>query len=274
MTKKIALITGASSGLGRELAIIHAKLGGNLVIVARREERLKTLANYLEKAYGTKVIVIKKDLSKPSAPKEVYDTIKSRNIEIDFLINNAGFGGWGEFYKVPLEKHINIIDLNVIALTKLTHLFLNDFIERGSGKVLNVSSAVALMSGPLQSVYCATKGYIMSLSNALAFEVKDTNVTVTTLIFGATRTEFAKVANMRDTDMFKSMASPIDVAYDGYVGMIKGKLNVYSGLSIWKRFLLCLVKVVPRKFTMSRMYKLQQKKHKWQHLCFLICFIS
>ena len=149
--KKVALITGASSGIGKEFARIHAEKGGDLVITARREEKLNELKNELEQKHGIKVMVIGKDLSQANAPKEIYDEVKNAGIEVDYLINNAGFGGHGKFHERDWNLDLTMINLNVTALSAMTRLFLPDFVKRNSGKILNVSSTASLMPGPLQS---------------------------------------------------------------------------------------------------------------------------
>ncbi|MGV6846372.1 MAG: SDR family NAD(P)-dependent oxidoreductase, partial [Lutibacter sp.] len=180
--KKTALITGASSGIGKELAKIHAEKGGNLVLVARRAEKLNELKQELDKKYHIQVTVIAKDLTLLNAPQEIYDIVKEKGITIDYLINNAGFGGHGKFHERSLDQDLAMINLNVVALTLLTKLFLPDFVQRNSGRILNTSSTASFMPGPLQAVYFATKSYVTFLSNAIAEELYDTNITVTALM--------------------------------------------------------------------------------------------
>lgn len=255
---RTALITGASSGIGRELAGLHAKSGGNLVIVARGKEALEELKRELETKHSVSVYVIVKDLSLPDAAKEVYDDVKRQGITVDFLINNAGFGGQGKFHERAWEKDLAMIQVNVLALTALTRFFLPDFVQRNSGKVLNVSSTAALMPGPLQAVYYATKGFVTSFSNALAEELHDTAVTVTALMPGATETQFARVSGMDKTKLFSHGASARRVAEDGYNGMLKGKLNVISGLSIGQRIATSLIPFLPRKMLLRTVRTMQE----------------
>ena len=153
----VALISGASTGIGRELAHIHAEKGGDLVIIARSKDKLEALKKELEAKHNIKVIVIAKDLGLPESPKEIYDEIKKAGIEIEILINNAGFGGVGVFHELNYEQHMAMINLNVTSLTAMTRLFLPDFIARNSGKILNNSSTASLMPGPLQAVYLHLK---------------------------------------------------------------------------------------------------------------------
>lgn len=259
-TKKTALITGASSGIGKEFANIHAETGGNLVIVARSSDKLKALKDELEKSYDISVYVIAKDLSNPNAAKEIYNEVKSRDITVDYLINNAGFGGVGRFHVRNLQDDLNMINLNISALTALSHYFLQDFVNRNEGKILNVSSTASLLPGPLQAVYYATKAYVTSFSNALAEELSDTNVTVSNLMPGATDTDFGKVSGMDKTDLFANTASARGVAQDGYNAMIKGKLDKISGLKFSQRLMMALLPITPKKMVLSQIRKMQEVK--------------
>ncbi len=257
---KTALITGASSGIGKELCAIHAERGGDLVVVARRKDKLEQIKIALEREYAVKVMVISKDLSLAGAPKEVYDDIKNAGIEINYLINNAGFGGIGKFYEREMETDLTMINLNIVALTALTRLYLPDFIKRGSGKILNVSSTASLMPGPLQAVYYATKAYVTFFSNAIAEELHGTNVTVTNLMPGATETEFGRISGMDKTQLFKYAASSRKVAEDGYNGMVKGKIDVISGLPFILKIMLKMVPFFPKRMVLKIVRKMQEVK--------------
>lgn len=258
MNNKTALITGASSGIGREFAHIHAQKGGNVVLVARRTKELEELKTELEKEYGVDAHIISKDLSAIGAPREVYDEVKSKGIDVDYLINNAGFGGLGKFHEREIQQDLSMIQLNISALTELTHYFLRDFTAKDSGKILNVSSTASLMPGPLQAVYYATKAYVRSFSNALAEELHATNVTVTNLMPGATATEFGKVSGMDKTSLFKKAASSRKVAEDGYNAMLKGKLDVISGLPLSLRIMIAMVPLSPKKMVLSQTRRMQE----------------
>jgi len=170
--KHTALITGASSGIGREFSYIHAEQGGDLVLVARSQKELEIIQQDIQSKHGVSVMIIVKDLTKQDAPQEIYDELKEKGIELDILINNAGFGGLGYFHERDWKQDESMIQLNILALTELCRLFLPDFIERNSGKILNVSSTASLVPGPLQAVYYATKAYVTSLSDALSQELK------------------------------------------------------------------------------------------------------
>ncbi|MEM1295332.1 MAG: SDR family oxidoreductase [Verrucomicrobiota bacterium] len=258
---KTALITGASSGIGKEFARIHAEKGGDMVIVARSEDKLRALKHELEEKHSVKVQVISKDLTKPGAAQEIRDAVKAEGIEIEFLINNAGFGGHGKFHERAWEDDLAMIQLNMVTLTELCRLFLPDFITRNRGRILNVSSTASLPpGGPLQSVYFATKHYVTALSNGIAGELFDTNVTVTALLPGATETEFATAAGVGDTDMFSKMATARSVAHDGYKGMMAGKLDVVSGLTGPQKMMMASIPFTPKKMLLNEIRKMQEVK--------------
>ncbi|WP_319230904.1 SDR family oxidoreductase [Draconibacterium orientale] len=256
--KNVALITGASTGIGRELAHIHAEKGGDLVIVARSNNKLEALKTELERKHGIKVYVIAKDLGLPESPKEIYSEIKQAGIEIEILINNAGFGGVGVFHELDYEQHMAMINVNVTSLTAMTRLFLPDFVARNSGKILNTSSTASLMPGPLQAVYFATKAYVTSFSNALSEELAHTNVTVTNLMPGATETEFGASSGMDKTAMFKKTASARKVAEAGYNTMQKGKIDVVSGLTTAQKIMTSFIPFMPKKLLLKTVKSMQQ----------------
>lgn len=255
--KNVALITGASSGIGREFCRIHAEKGGDIVAVARREPQLEHLKAELESTYSIHVHIITKDLSVPSAPQEIYNSVKMADIEIDILINNAGFGGVGKFYEREWEQDYSMVMVNIMALTALTRLFLPDFVRRNRGKILNVSSSAAFLPGPLQAVYYASKSYVTSLSNALAEELYDTDITVTALMPGATDTEFAKVSGMDKTAAGKPDFSARKVASEGYEGMLRGKLNIVSA-SFSQKLMVKFIPFLPKKILLKAIRKMQE----------------
>lgn len=258
--KKTALITGASTGIGKELAIIHAEKGGDLILIARSKDKLEAVKAELVKKYGIEVLVIAKDLGNSKAPQEIYDEVKSAGIEIDFLMNNAGFGGVGKFHERDWEQDLAMINLNIVALTAITRLFLPDFVKRNEGKILNVSSTASLMPGPLQAVYFATKAFVTSFSNAIAEELSDTNITVTNLMPGATETEFGRISGMDKTTMFDNTASAQSVAQDAYNGMLAGKLDVISGLPFPLKMMMTIIPFAPKKMMLKQVHKMQQSK--------------
>ena len=256
--KKTALITGASSGIGLELARIHAAKGGDLILVARSTEKLNELKIDLEAKYKIVAAVITKDLTAPNASQELYDEVKLLDIEVDYLINNAGFGGIGKFLERKLEEDVSMIQLNVIALTQLTHRFTNDFVKKGSGKVLNVSSTASLIPGPLQATYYATKAFVTSFSNALSEELRGTGVTVTNLMPGATDTDFGKVSGMDKTKLFDAPVSALQVARDGYNAMFSGEINIISGLTFSQKLLMKLMPFMPKNMVLKQIREMQE----------------
>ncbi len=258
--KNVALITGASSGIGKDIATIHASKACDLVIVARREDKLSELKTKLESEYGVTVLIIVKDLSLPTAPKEIYDELIAKNIEIDYLVNNAGFGGLGNFHERNWETDAQMIDLNVRALTELCRRFLPDFVARKKGRILNVSSTAALVPGPLQAVYYASKAYVRSFSLAIASELSDTNITVTALLPGATATEFGSNSGMDKTNLFNKPFSSMEVAQTGYDAMMKGKLETKAGLSFGQKMMMAFVPLTPIKVILKQVKSMQQTK--------------
>lgn len=230
MKNKTALITGSYGGLGTCFVKIHAGQGGDLVLVGRSQSKLDEQAETVKKEYKVEVHTIAADLSSSDAAQMIYDTCKENGWTVDYLINNAGFGGQGDFARErTMEQDMSMIAVNIETPTRMCRLFLPDFISRGERKVLNVSSTAATMPGPLQAVYYATKAYVTSLSNALWRELQGTGVTVTALMPGAMQTGFAKAGGLSDTKLFANAVDPTKVAQDGYDGMLKGKLPTLPG---------------------------------------------
>ncbi len=252
---KTALITGASSGIGKELAYIHAENRGNLLLVARREEKLLELKKDIESRFSVNVSIFAQDLTETTAVSNLMLFIEQNNLQIDYLINNAGFGGIGAFHEREWEKDRKMIQLNILALTELTRMLLPDMVKRREGKILNISSVASLLAGPLQAVYFATKAYVTSFSNALYEELKGTGVTVSTLLPPPTETEFGRISEMDKTPLFNNTTSAKKVAKAGYEEMLKGKLNVLLGTSKLLPFLLSFV---PKKLALKYM-KSKQK---------------
>jgi len=257
---KRALITGASGGIGLELAQIHAANGGDLVLVARSRDKLLRIKSELEQQYKIKVHVIVQDLTETNAGRAVYDEVKSAGLEIDYLINNAGFGGIGKFNERKLEEDLAMIQLNVMALVELSHLYVKDFVARGSGKVLQVSSTASLVPGPLQATYYATKAFVTSFSNALAEELSGTRVSVTNLMPGATDTDFGKVSGMDKTKLFDDVSSAKSVAEDGYKAMMAGDIDKISGLTFSQKVLMKIMPFMPKKMILKQIRGMQEVK--------------
>jgi uncharacterized protein len=227
-----ALVTGASNGIGLELARIHASKGGNLVLVARNLEKLNDIKVELEKKFNIKVYTIGKDLSKLDAALEVFNETNQQKIPIDYLINNAGFGDFGMFVETDWQKELQMINLNITTLTQFTKLYVQDMVKRGNGKIMNVASTAAFQSGPTMAVYYATKAYVLSFSEAVDNEVSDKGVTVTTLCPGATESGFQAAAAMEESALVKGKKLPSakEVAEYGYTSMMNGKTVAIHGM--------------------------------------------
>ncbi|MFN5417632.1 MAG: SDR family NAD(P)-dependent oxidoreductase [Flavobacteriia bacterium] len=252
-----ALITGASSGIGLELAKIHAQKGGNLVLVARNLEILETLKQELEAKHKISVYVIGKDLSKIDAAMEVHSELLEKNIQIDYLINNAGFGDFGMFVETEWEKEERMINLNITCLTQFSKIYAKEMVKRKSGRIMNLASTAAFQSGPTMAVYFATKAYVLSLSEAVDNEVRSFGVTVTSLCPGPTVSGFKAAADMENSALFKSKNLPTakDVAEYGYKAMLKGKPVAIHGFLNY--ILANSVRFVPRQWAVKIVRKMQ-----------------
>lgn len=233
--KKTALITGASNGIGLELARVHAQKGDNLVLVARSLDKLETLKKELEAKHSISVHNIGIDLSMADAAQKVFDETQSKGIQIDYLINNAGFGDFGMFAETDWNKEQQMIALNITTLTQFTKLYIKEMVKRKSGKIMNVASTAAFQSGPTMAVYYATKAYVLSFSEAVDNEVRDKGVTVTTLCPGATESGFQSAADMHESRLVKGRKLPTskEVAEYGYKAMMKGQTVAIHGLMNW-----------------------------------------
>lgn len=257
--KKTALITGASSGFGVEFAKCFAKDGHNLVIVARRLDKLNSLAEELREVYRVDVTVLGKDLGKMEEVQSVFDTLQKAKIHIDYLVNNAGFGDFGNFHEAKWEKLEQMADVNIKALMKLSYLFMKPMVDAGFGRILNIASTAAFQPGPLMAVYYATKAFVLSFSEAIGNELQGTGVTVTTLCPGASESEFQVAANLDESKLFrrKKLQTSKEVAEYGYKEMMKGSMTVIPGLlnkvgAISARF-------APRKMVLKMVRKIQEK---------------
>ena len=228
---RVALITGASSGIGLELARIFALNRHNLVLVARDRNRLLALAAELESRFGITVTAISKDLAAPGASDQILADLRQRSIVIDMLVNNAGFGTSGPFAQTDVGQCLELLQVNVVALTHLTRLVVPGMIARGFGKILNVASIAAFYPGPLTACYNASKAFVVSLSGAMANELRDTGVTVTALCPGPTETGFAQRAGLTHAKAFsKNVMDAGSVARAGYDAMMSGKLICAPGI--------------------------------------------
>jgi len=257
--RRLALITGASSGIGAELARIHASRGGDLVITARRQKELERLKTDLESSHGSRVHVIVKDLAEPDAPQAIYNDLNTRGLRIDYLMNNAGFGNYGLFHQQDWARNEAMIKVNVLALAALTRLFLPDMVARRSGRVLNVASMAGFLPGPLQAVYYATKAFVISFSEAIANELAGTGVTATVLCPGPVETEFARQAGTQGVRGFARMASAHEVAQAGYEAMLRGRTMIVPG-SLNKLMIHGLLRLAPRGLVTRTSRSLMEKR--------------
>ena len=246
-----ALITGASSGIGADMARVLVEEGYEVILVARRKTRLEKLAKEL----GDKATIIVKDISSTYNCMELYEEVKKE--DIDILINNAGFGVFGEFSNINLDKELDMIDLNIKSLNTLTKLFLKDFKKKDRGYILNVASSAGFTAGPLMASYYATKNYVVSLSLGIYEELKkdNSNVSISVLCPGPVNTEFNKVARVHFS--IKGMES-MDVARYGIKKMFDEKLIIIPGIKM--KVGIFLIRFIPRKLLLKVSYKIQNGK--------------
>jgi len=224
MKKESVLITGASSGIGLELAREFARHGHSLILTARVESELQTIASELEQAHRVPVRIITQDLEEPGAAEKIHERASQSGEPVEILVNNAGLGHRGKFWDIPIERDLSMIRVNVEAVVSLTKLFLPGMLRRHHGKVLNTASIAGFEPGPLLAVYHATKAFVLSFSEALAIELEDSEITVTALCPGATDTDFFPKANMTQTKAFQKnkVMAPQEVAELGYEALMRG----------------------------------------------------
>jgi len=242
----VALVTGASGGIGLELARLCAKDGRDVILVARSGDKLMEIAKYLSGMYGIRVEPVVADLTDPDAPRAIMEEASQLGLEVEMLINNAGFGDWGLFGRADLERQLDMVQVNVAALTELTRLALPGMIRRRAGRILNVASTAGFAPGPLMAVYYASKAYVISFSEAIASELKGTGITVTALCPGPTRTGFAARAGTAETNLFQgpNVMEAAPVAEAGYRGMLRGRTIVIPGFS--NQLLIQSIRISPR----------------------------
>jgi short-subunit dehydrogenase len=242
----VALITGATEGIGLELAKCFARARHDLVLVARDREKLERVASEISAGCGVRVSAIAQDLSAREGARRVFDEVRSRAISVDFLVNNAGVGTFGLFAEADLDKELGMMQLNMATVTELTGLFLPRMLQRRSGRILNVASTAAFQPGPLMAVYYATKAYVVSFTEALANELRGTGVVASVLCPGPTRSEFQRRAGMGASKLFRSgVMDPSVVAETAYRGLMKGKTTIVPGLR--NKMLMFAVRLGPRK---------------------------
>ncbi|MFC4358085.1 SDR family NAD(P)-dependent oxidoreductase [Halobium salinum] len=258
-TPGTALVTGGSGGIGYELARLLAADGHDLVLVARGEDRLREVAEGLAGEFGVAVTALVKDLADPDAPGEIQAALDERGIEVDVLVNNAGFGSYGRFVDLDRDTELDEVQVNVAAVTDLTARYLPRMVERGRGRVLNVASTAAFQPGPLMATYYATKAYVLSFSEALAEETEGTGVTVTALCPGPTATGFQERADMEESRLLAfGTADAASVAERGYRGMQRGEAVVVPGLQ--NRLLVLATRLAPRSTVRSVVEWMQRRR--------------
>ena len=255
---KTALITGASGGIGYELALLFARDRFDCILVARSKDKLQELAARLETEYRVKTLVIPRDLSKPSAVDEIYEEVTAASMGVDVLVNNAGFPVFGLFNETDLQAELEMLQVNVSALTALSKLFVKGMVERRAGRILNLASTAAFEPGPLMAVYYASKAYVLSFSEALANELRGTGVTVTALCPGPTRTGFQKRGVMEDSRLVQgNIADAASVALAGYRGLMAGKTIVIPGFS--NKLIPWVVRLSPRGVVTRVVRRMQER---------------
>lgn len=244
--RPVALITGASGGIGLELARLCAKGGHDVILVARNGPKLEELGKYLSGMYGVRAEIIVADLADAAAPRAIMDEVAARGLGVDVLVNNAGFGDWGLFGRAELTRQLQMIQVNVTALTELTRLALPRMVTQRKGRILNVASTASFAPGPLMAVYYATKAFVLAFSEAIGNELASTGITVTALCPGPTRTGFAAVAGLGDSNLFNSpnVMAVEPVAEAGYRGMMRGKAVVIPGFA--NKLLIFGIRISPR----------------------------
>ncbi len=250
MNKRV-LITGASSGIGKELAILYAKNNYDLILVAQNVERLKQIKDYIIQENGVDVLTYNMDLTIQSNIQDLYNDLKANDIKVDGLINNAGFGMGGLFIDTDNTKNIKMVELNIISLMELTHLFLKDFKILNQGFIINMSSSASLIPGPRQAVYFASKAFVTSFSNALSYELKDTNIKVLNVMPGAVATNFAKSANLENSPLFKKGVTPKLIAEKTFKAQSKNKANLLVGIPLFMRISLLFSSLIPKRIIMK-----------------------
>ncbi|MBO9537240.1 SDR family oxidoreductase [Herbaspirillum sp.] len=258
MQNATALITGASSGIGLELARIHASKGGDVILVARSRDKLESIRHELQTRYGVKVHVIAADLADPTSADRIFAATEAQGLSIDVLINNAGFGGHGKFFERDLAADQAMMQVNMVTLTNLTHHYLAGMVARRRGRILNVSSTASFMPGPLQAVYYATKAYVTSFTQAIAEEAREYGVTATALCPGAVATGFVAAGDLQGVEVWKNAKSAESVAHCGYKAMERGKLVAFNEKKL-QIMLDWIVPLLPRKAVLKMSRQAMEK---------------
>ena len=240
-----ALITGATSGIGLELALNFARDQINLILISRHIDQLEKVKERILKDYDIEVVVIAKDLTHDGAPLEIYNEVKQKDLNVDYLINNAGFGTFGRFKDIDVDTEKDLVKLNVMSLLEMNKRFVPDMVERQFGYIMNVASMASFLPGPITANYYASKAYVLSLSEAMYEELKEEGIKVSALCPGPVRTNFQETAKMKQSENLKSfMLEAKKVADVGYLGLWRGKAVVVPGTL--QKALPVLVKLMPR----------------------------
>lgn len=258
--KNVTLITGASSGLGLEFAKQLAKKKHDLLLVARNTTKLEEIQQELTEKYNISVYIYAQDLAKDNAAKPIYEYVKENNLFVNVLINNAGFGDYGEFANANLKKQNDMIHVNVISLVELTHYCLQDMLKYDEGKILNLCSMASFQPGPLMSVYYATKAFVLSLTEALSVELENTNITISALCPGPTATGFEKNANLKNSGLFINLnvAKAKDVVLYGIKALQKKQVIAIPGVT--NKIAITMSKLAPRKLVRKFVYSIQKER--------------
>ena len=256
-----ALVTGASGGIGEELARLFAADGHDLVLVARSRDKLARLAEELEAKHGVSANVLPADLARAESPQEIFKETEGAGVRVDALVNNAGFGSYGPFAETDMRQELEMLQVNVTALTHLTKLFLPPMLVRRRGYVMNVASTAAFQPGPLMAVYYASKAYVLSFSEALSNECEGTGVRVSALCPGPTETGFVAAAGMGDSKLFdRAVMDARTVAVEGYRGLLAGKTIVIPGFR--NNLLARSIGLFPRGLVTKVVRGIQEKRNK------------
>ena len=260
MSHKTALVTGASNGIGFDLAQILAEQGYDLVLVARHQDKLEENKEFISQAFGVKVHVLACDLSKPGTCPYVYEQTRKNGWQIDILVNNAGIGDWGYFVDSSLEKQSQLLHINILALTELTRLFLPAMVKRRQGRVMNVASTAAFQPGPLMAVYYASKAFVLSLSLAIAEELRGTNVTVTCLCPGPTATGFQAKTFPGQIRLTREQTLPSSkqMAQYGFKAMMKGRILAVPGFM--NNLIILSLRILPLWITLRLVHYMQSEE--------------
>ncbi|MDR0969992.1 MAG: SDR family oxidoreductase [Lentimicrobiaceae bacterium] len=254
---KTALVTGASGGIGLEIARLFAKDGNNLLLISRSEDKLLNIKQEIEQQYSVTVNYLSLDLSKTESVQIIENYVEHNGLHIEYLVNNAGFGDFGRFVERDVQKYHEMIALNIVTVMELTQRYAQKMLKQGHGQILNVASIAALQPVPLMAVYGATKAFVLSFSEAIRQELRNTGVTVTTLLPGPAATNFFNRAEANNVPLFRFMMSPAKVALDGYKAMLKGKRRAIPGFL--NKCLAFVVRVLPGGFVLNMAVKLMDK---------------